>query len=266
MKVFYRIFLFLLSTTTAFGAKDSLITYEIEGGLNYYDYREYNQRAHQIMKISGFMSGIQGKISHKYNPILSHNISGGYYTSINTKYDGQLQDGTPYATDSKDYYYFAQYMLAPHINSGFLDFGIDTGLGYRFHHQKDKVSYRRDQHYLYYILGVNASLNFKQNMTLTFIAQNQFMLKAWNKTYLTDIRYDRDILLNQKEGYGYYYALKLSYAPNNQISLFSTLYYQFWHLQDSDVKTAKDRQSQSKEFVEPRNKTHIIGLNVGVEF
>ncbi|STQ85973.1 hypothetical protein LS73_002195 [Helicobacter muridarum] len=248
--------------------------YRLSAGTQYYSYKEVDGDNNRLMKISGAMAGFDTKVTNSFSN-LTQSISGGYYKSINTKYEGQACTITPntqqkncfpYNASSNDYYYFTEYIINPHIVISRVHVGLDIGVGYRFAYNKynDPNAYKREQHYVYYLAGLNIGAFIGSKVSITLNAQYRRLIRGWNKTYMTDIGYDSDLNFEQKNGSGYAASLMLSYNPNNKYSIFLKAYYQYWNILESDVKDGYKKGQFIGNYVEPNNYTHVIGLNIGI--
>ncbi len=248
--------------------------YELGVAAESYSYHE-TQNNEQVMKISGLMYGVQGGITHNVTSSFRHSLNAAYYTSANTRYDGHVcpnQGGRdqcqPYKVDSSDWFSFAQYMINPRVQIDDAIIGYNLGAGYRYlFNDVDSISaYRREQHYVYYLLGLDISAPLSPRVYASFMAQYRGLIKGWNKSYATDIGWDYDLSFTQTRGSGYYLALRGDYKYNRNSSYFMKIYYEYWNILDSDFQTAYQNGQSLGSYVEPNNYTHSIGVNVGLAF
>ncbi|RDU59087.1 hypothetical protein [Helicobacter marmotae] len=250
-----------------------VLNYSLSALIESYSYKE-TEDDKRLMKISGIMAGLRGGITHNVTPFFAHSLSMAYLMSAKTNYDGQVcAIGNPsncqaFSTDSKDSIYYVQYVLNPRVRVDLLNVGYNIGVGYRFlfNDINDDSAYRRAQHYLYYILGFNLGAQISRKISTQALVQYRGIVKAWNKTYMTDIDFDRDLSFNQPRGNGYYLALRGDYRANSKIAYFAKLYYEYWHILESDSKQGFRNGQAVGYYVEPNNYTQSIGLNLGLVF
>ena len=216
----------------------------------------------EFVKFSGTLNGI--KLDYRYdfksNPFFFETALG-YVTSENTNYDGGSQDGKSFSY--KD-------------TNSIADFDLQLG---RFFTLNDFISAKLSAGFYFRSLS-NPRVNYKKNDYGRRIHYQTFALKAGTIFSLTQrffihpqVRYDHllagrvlvkfsdldprssDLLLKQRKGRGYRLDLTFGYTFNN-FTLAMTPYYRSWDLEDSDMAVG---------FLEPKNKTESIGLDIGVK-
>lgn len=248
--------------------KSKPLSFFIGGGVQNYSYKEYAPSAEgggKLMEIAGNLWGIDVGASLQ-KEFVEHIIKLAYFSSLDTNYDGRIQNGGAYKSPSSDYYFFAEYHLLPYIlRSNSLTIKGDLGLGHRFLHNAVENSYRRDQHYLYINAGINSELALTQSV-ISFLKLNYLgLIGGWHTTFLSDIGYDRDLDFTQRFGKGVRAELGFQKLFKS-ISFELSAYYELWNVGESNTKFAINQQGQNAPFVEPHNYTKVYGLRGGIRF
>ncbi len=255
------------------GANRPKLLLDIKTGMEYYQYKEP-----KLMKITGAMFVLDGGVGVSYK--LFKAFTDVYYATdvgIN-RYDGgfynsETKQVTPTSTKSRDWY------VGWNLKTGVTLYKDDrelvflyAGLGYRFLHNlfEDKpgmkAAYTRDQGYLYLPVGLSGEIPVYKNFALFGTVEHRFLLYGHHKSGMKDLGYDDDLYFKQKDGFGGKIELggKFYFSKNQGIKI--SLYYDFWHIQDSNRIELTMKGAPKGTFVEPRNKTNAVGMTVGYSF
>ena len=248
--------------------KTKPLSFFFNGGVQQYSYKEFapqEEGGGKLMEISGMFWGVNAGASLQHEWV-EQMIKVGYFQSLNTKYDGRIQNGDPYSGPSKDYYLLSEYHILPYVfKSDVFVLKADLGLGYRFLHNLVQDAYRRSQHYAYFVAGLNGEKLLSKYLAVFTKLHYVGLIKGWHKTFLTDIGFDRDLNLTQEFGHGYRIELGLKRFLAHSMTLELSLYYEFWNIGDSNFAYATKGNTPNR-FYEPYNHTNVYGVQLGMKF
>lgn len=240
------------------------------GNTQSYKYIEPN-----VMDIGGTLNGIGINASYSNQEVIQ--LFTGEYLSGNLAYNGaecNMITGlcTPIKANSKDWYAFGEYYVKPIIGKD-VDFTstLDIGVGYRFLQNKidSTYAYTRKQSYLYLLFGGSIEYKLSNFFKVYGSAHYRYLIRGFNTSYMKELGYDNNLNFTQKEGQGVKFLLGLkldleSYNLNNY--LFVAIYFDWWTLDGSDIKTLYAQSGGIATFYEPKNNTQAIGLMIGTGF
>lgn len=249
-------------TSFADEAKPSFIkSYTLGAELNNYRYVEPGLIAH-----SGFMLGVFAEMTWTYflnlNGITSANIVWG-----ELNYDGSLCDvNTNICTD----YQAKTIDVISRVTHRFVylikdDFNFFIGPGFRILIDKGRGDgfYTRTGNYFFLPLGIN--FNY-QNFNFDF--EYDFLLSGTMKSKLSEVNKTfGDVRHKQSVGSGHKITLNRKMDDLAVRTITASLYYESWNFADSDPEQLLiNNQPSGNFFIEPKNFTQVIGLQLGFLF
>lgn len=239
-------------------------------------YEETDNDGKQFMQDSGSLTGI--RLSADSTAGDSSFYLGGHaaYLSGKTKYDGQLQNGTPHQSDSQNS------ILDLEIRSGMVgsltaSSAIIPYLGLNYwqlnnpEQANDNSDYSRKINYLSVPLGLSSRALFGQDSMFILDASYYYFIKGTVESKFSDISPGvTDAVNKQKKGRGQ--KLVATYAAGNMIascSLGFSIIYQNWKISESDKAQFTETSGGKTRYwtaVEPSNTTQMLGLSVNLGF
>jgi hypothetical protein len=120
----------------------------------------------------------------------------------------------------------------------------------------EPADYGRTISYLYFPLGYRFHFN-TGHITWESVWSYYLFMSGKVTTMLSEVGYSNDIEGNQNEGKGYSITLAMI-VRNWKVELYT----RYWHIEDSDVGSALDRNGDINYFDEPENKTHSYGVRL----
>lgn len=184
------------------------------------------------------------------------------YFNGNLKYNGSTWDNGSGSTPvlnltTKDWIRTTE--VLGEVRAGAFTFLI--GLGQRVWSNDLVISYTRETTYWYLPVGftfldVNSGLYFKA-------VENYFLIGS-NTSRLSEISHNppySDVTMKQRSGSGFTLELGWQGRNNPQYNVEAAVYYREWHVNASDTEV-----TGNQIVFEPKNKTDILGFNLGLVF
>ena len=231
---------------------------------HYFDYKEPG-----IMEETGFMYGVVGHYTHHtaYNVMVHASVE---YSMGSLDYDGHLQDGTPFETDTDDWLVECRGLIG-------YDIGIKgrylitpyTGVGYRYWNDviSSAYGYEREIHYWYAPIGVKTAGPLAEKWTWGLTAEYDLFCRGTVKSHVSDAdpAYN-DPSLDQDfgEGYGVRCSLMFERALAGGASVSIEPFISYWDMQRSEVGDLYSNGAPIGHVVEPENETLSYGLSISL--
>ncbi len=238
-------------------------SWEIGPEVYYFRYREPG-----FMKDTGYFYGFQGSYTYReWVPMfpadetklkLMARIEGrAAWGSVN--YDGALQDGTPYSIDnirddSGEWrgligFDFPQATVVDTIYTGIGDRYLDDNGG------SDPAGYDRQSNYLYLPVGFKTLRNLSGNWLMSANAEFDILVEGRQTSDLSGFGFGM-IHNRQNSGYGLRGSLGFEYTAK-EVAFIIQPFVRYWNIDESEG---------SKGWVEPKNNTIEIGLDLTFRF
>jgi hypothetical protein len=141
-----------------------------------------------------------------------------------------------------------------------------VGIGYRYlfdNFGKVDGGYDRLSQYVYVPVGFELTTQIP-GWQFSFKPEYDIFVKGWQTSYLSKEEGFPDITNPQKKGYGLRASLDIL-KKCNDVNYVVSPYIRFWHIKDSEIRTANGGL-YSVEGQEPENKSTEIGVKFGVQF
>ncbi|MBX3020717.1 MAG: hypothetical protein KF799_03500 [Bdellovibrionales bacterium] len=225
-----------------------------------------------VMKIGGTLVELAGIYRHHLQSSVRPSYLMAdlrYATSSSNSYDGGImhfdKDGdythtTPNSAKSKDAIVeFKGVYGSTLINTATHALDLYGGLGrWQLNNKVDgSTAYRREAVYLYLPVGVTSARKVGSTFVWTMGAELDIYLNGSTTSKMGDaVKGASDIVHNQPSGSGYSVRTGSEFQVAG-ISMTSSIYYQVWDIETSDVVG---------KFIEPKNRTTMLGLNLGARF
>lgn len=276
-----KIVISLITTLFLWGADGGIDRVEVflklDTGLEAYQYEEKS-----LMSITGLMDRtditlgiavdfLRLQFEGYYVQDMGNNVYKGGISSFNA--DTNQREVFPYSTRSTDWYAGGNLKIGLSLfpEQAKVHSYMYAGVGYRFLHNDNidvpgiKVSYPRDQSYLYVPVGLDADIPITDHFSFIGMTEHRFLLKGKNKSGFSKLEYERDLFFTQKEGMGGRIAVGGRYRFQSGVGVQISLYYDYWMIEDSDQQPLQVGQAELI-FVEPKNNTKAVGLMAGIIF
>jgi len=179
-----RLFFFIFLACFSFSVK-AAPTFHFSPSIDYVFYRELSETGETLNTETGYLPGFELSINHYMSEQISFYVQG-YYGSSSIQYEGQLQSGLPYDTDSK--------MTKSSYRFGGNYLGIKKGIGFFLEHNEwDRHIQSRDniptlsEYYSWDSIGVNYFMSFGDRQF------NIELARLWNAGLSVDL---------SEQGYG----------------------------------------------------------------
>lgn len=209
-----------------------------------------------LMDEQGWLPGIYGAVQWVYDYPYALNARIDYFQG-NLMYNGSTVEGTPILNNkTKDWIRNTELVLD--IRSGVFVFHI--GVAQRVWNDDLVISYNRLT--TYYYLPVGFTVYDPSGFYFTAL-QNYFLIGE-NVSQLSQVRNTppyNDVEMKQRSGTGFKLEAGWRERSASTTNYEFAVYYQEWRINASDTA-----QSGGREWVEPKNKTDILGFNLGVSF
>ncbi len=251
----------MLSTLTLSAAEGRWAGSELGIDIQSWDYREFSDGA-ELMRDYGTLIGAYFDWRSNFaSNQWQWQLYADYLTAM-TQYDGQLQDGTPYSSDSKNKIFTT--LLRFERFTGPV-WSTIWGVGYRHLRNEElpdePADYSRSIDYLYLPLGFAWYAQWGHQMNVRCELIYNLFLSGSVQTELSQVGYAGDIKNFQGKGYGLHLELKMW----EQRWSF-TFYYDYWSVEDSESDSVYGSDGKLYTFIEPENTTKSLGLKVGITF
>jgi len=232
-------------------------------GIAVYNYHEYN-----LMRLDGPQFGVYGLARYFFREVdrlepLSAELFLSYVRGKIT-YDGSQGD-EPAKGDVGN----SIFNLRPLVGWTFADitpFDISgfevmpySGICYRYlvNHLEDlgPGGYQREQSYLYWPLGVGASVPLPADERLKIGCKMEFdiLLYGWHHASAKGFNHD----FTQFSGYGFQFVPNIRYDFSEEFAMTAEMFWRYWSIGDSDTDGG---------YYEPENATSEFGFSAGVLF
>lgn len=246
---------------------------EINLGIDYYHYKEPD-----VMDISGPMLSIDGSFGVGYK-LFKFALDGYFSTHMGANtYEGGLYNNATnqtisYSTNSQDWYLgIASRAGVSFVVSQREVAFIYSGFGYRFLHNmmidkpNIKASYERDQGYVYFLVGVDGEIPINKLFSILAELQYRQLVYGHQRSGMSALGYDSDFYFAQTDGFGGRVSIGGKFYFLNQMAIKLRLIFDYWAIEASNLVAGYQGGKFINNFVEPRNFTKTIGVNVGVSF
>ena len=234
------------------------------------DYRSWDNRefknGSQLMRDYGNLLGVDLKSHNIYdeeNWMLTALFN---YISGKTKYDGQLQSGTPYQSNSQNLIFTVSLEFLRGFAVGESLFGVHFGIAKRMLYNEElpeePADYSRRITYWYLPIGLRFVTGLGEGNSLELDFTYQLFLSGKVETALTETGlYTSDIINDQNKGMG------LSASVALMTSRFKvSVYTHYWSIKDSETALSYGVDSKLYQFYEPENTTKSYGVLLSVRF
>lgn len=230
--------------------------------LSSYRYEEDNNGAY-FMSLEGRKLGVTGAFTQALTNGWHWGVDG-RYASGNTDYDSA---GTGRKSANPDYYLEGRVTLGRDLAAGAQVLSPYTGLGYRYlsndlrgYTTTGAVGYRRISSYIYLPLGVTYRMRAGAQGRLVTTFEYDYLIEGTQRSYMSDVGYQRDLLNQQRSGHG----LRLALAYEEADWSIGVFVHQ-WDIARSDVGTYTDA-TLVYTGIEPHNITREAGIQLKYHF
>ncbi len=271
----------LLSSLIALASSVALASGEFAIGVNHqqFDYTEVDHNK-PFMESHGDTTGLSlhYKKSFKKNMVLT--LSGSQEFGATDYLSGYPEYGAKYGEiQSKDNLHREHnvgatlgiqlpqtkaFTLVPILGLNYRHFFQDTGQDNIAYKDYYIYSYNRETRYIIAPIGMSALVNLSSTTQLELEAAYDYLLYGRQDSYLSNISPAAPNLKNmQRSGFGYQLSTQVNFEAMHQ-HLFAKVYYQYYHIADSKIKTATSQAGVTFRGLEPDNKTAKTGLEFGI--
>lgn len=211
--------------------------------------------AEDVMDEKGWLPGIYLGLKRIINDDFALRARIDYYNG-NLSYNGSTWTGTPIIDNkTKDWVRIIELGGDYRLNDKLF---FNLGLGERIWVNDLVISYTRRTSYYYVPAGV--TYYFGQGFFLK--AVQNFWIVGSNVSNLSSVSSSyNDVNVKQASGGGWGGELGYRASNNPQVNLEVSIYYKEWRVNKSETEP-----SGSTTVFEPKNKTDIMGINLGVVF
>ncbi len=262
-----RLFFVFFSACIVFGKSFASVPIEENFIKNYtlgFELNNYRYIEPDFISHSGFMLGVYGEMTWLYLPNLL-GVTSGKLNFGELDYDGALCDVntnecTEYKAKTVDVItrvtHRFDYLATENL-------GFFLGLGYRLLIDRGRGEgfYTRTGSYLFLPLGFHfnfQNINFDFEYDVLISGSMKSNLSEVNKTF-------RDIRLKQSAGSGFKITLTRQFDILAAQPLLATIYFENWTF-DASNREVILINNQPSDFIEPKNFSQMLGLQLGLLF
>lgn len=237
----------------------------ISPALLHFDYTEFSTTDQELDNESGWLPGLEAKLSHSFASDWSFAIVSAYYSGT-VDYVGQTQSGTPHTTDTET----DLFRIGGQINKEVykkirLFFGAQSHQWNRDIKDTDNVSGIDETYkWLEYSIGLNSDIIIRDNEVLNLEAAYLMIRNGTINVDLSRVNLGTaDLDLGDGSGARFSLSWKKNYQENTRYGI--GLFYETWDFGRSNTKQTQN--STTIVFVtEPRSETRNIGLQFNIEY
>lgn len=241
----------------------------------YWNYEESRVNGDRFMREIGRLNGV----NVKYKSLHDVNYKMTFLTG-EADYDGGYSDGTPLTLKGTPQSLFELSALYNYriVENRKTDLSIIFGLYYRLHSNPEQESVRGDydRSISQTILPIGLSNKFLFNSRLSLDTSFQYhtLLVGTVTSDLTNVSsaYPRESIKRQNKGQGFLFQTRLNYLYKDYAFFLGT-YLREWTVGRSDKDTmqvygdfGQGEGYYNVAFTEPKNKTRMMGVNMGMTF
>lgn len=230
--------------------------------LSSYRYEEDNNGAY-FMSLEGRKLGVTGAFTQAR--------ANGWYWGADGRYAGGNTDydsaGTGHKSANPDYYMEGRVTLGRDLAVAAQVLSPYSGLGYRYlsndlrgYTTTGAAGYRRISSYIYLPLGLAHRVRVGSQARFVTTFEYDYLIEGTQRSYMTDLGYNRDLLNQQRSGHG----LRLGLAYEEAHWSIGVFVHQ-WDIARSDVGTYTDA-TLVYSGVEPHNITREAGIQLKYHF
>lgn len=186
-------------------------------------------------------------------------------------YDGQLQDGTPYAINGVDARSVeARLLFGRRFPSARGASTLYAGLGHRFKDDdssSDPAGYKRESRYLYLPVTGEYVQPLQRGRSIIFTAEYTHLIQGEQMSDLSSMGLGK-VTNEQRSGYGLRGAIAYAH-PWRRGHAVVEAFVRHWDIDDSEIQTVLIRTPRGIgmiQFIEPENKTLEAGLSLRYRF
>lgn len=249
-KAFQKSLLMILLVSAVSATAYQRTEYHLGGAYDRVRYSEAN------MDEKGWLPGGYFGVKWVFDYPYALNARIDYYNG-NLKYNGSTFSGTPVLDNStKDWIRNIEVM--GDVRAGAFTFHM--GLGERVWFNDLVISYTRRTTYYYLPVG----FTWEDPSGFYLKALQNFFLVGYNVSTLSSVSHTPpygDVMVPQRVGNGWSAEIGWRDTSHPAVNLELAAYYKEWHVNDSESES-----TGGTSVIEPKNKTDILGFNLGIVF